>query len=72
MIIENKVKYYRLAKNLTQLELANLVGISETHLQNIEYGKARPNIEIALRLSDSLDISVEDLFLLVVDINPNK
>ena len=66
VIIENKIKEYRQAMELTQQELAKKIGVSETHLQRIEYGKARPNIETALRLAHQLCTTVEDLFPLTV------
>jgi putative transcriptional regulator len=60
--IKNKIKSYRTKKRLTQKELAILVHISESHLQNIEYGSAKPNVELALKIADSLNVTVEELF----------
>lgn len=58
-------------KGLTQAELAKLVGIGERYLQTIEYGKAKPNIEIVLRLAYYLEVEVGDLFLLEVGTSTN-
>lgn len=62
MNIKNKIKFYRTKRKLTQKELAEIVNISESHLQNIEYGSAKPNVELALKIADSLNVTVEELF----------
>ena len=62
--ITNSLKFYRRKKGLSQAKLAKMVGISETHYQNAEYGLTKPNIEIALLLADALETTVEELFKL--------
>jgi putative transcriptional regulator len=49
--------------DLTQEELANIVGISRAYLANIEAGKHTPSLDVAGKLSTALKVSVEDLFL---------
>ena len=62
-IIPNNLKAYRQQKDgLTQVKLAKSVGISETHLQSIEYGKTAPNVYLSQRLALKLGVTVEDLF----------
>lgn len=71
--ISNEEKYkrlglnialYRKMKNLTQVELAEKVNISRTHMGNIE----APNIvkpismELAFDIADALEIPVSQLF----------
>ena len=57
------ISYYRKLKGLTQLQLANAVGLSRTHISNIE----APRIKTSLSLEslfdiDALDIQPRDLF----------
>lgn len=58
------VALYRKMKGLTQMQLAEKVGISRTHISNIE----APNMvtpismELAFNISDVLEIPVSALF----------
>ncbi len=58
------IAYQRKLKKLTQLQLAELVGISRTHMSNIE----APNmvtplsLEVIFNVADALEIPVETLF----------
>lgn len=71
--ISNNEKYYRIGLNisyqrklrkLTQLQLAEKIGISRTHMSNIE----APNmltpisLEVIFNIADALEIPVEVLF----------
>ena len=56
------IAYYRKLKNLTQEELADLVGISRTHMGNIE----APNMGKGFSLETLLDIAE------ALDIPPGK
>jgi len=48
------IAYYRKLKGLTQLELAEAVNISRTHMSNIE----APNMHTSISLETLLDIAV--------------
>ena len=62
-MIPNNLKFYRQQKRgLTQARLATAVGITEQHCQNIEYGKAKPNVYLAQRLAKALGKEVHDIF----------
>lgn len=58
------IAYYRKLKGLTQLQLAEAIDISRTHMSNIE----APNIETSVSLdtlfdiADKLQIPITDLF----------
>lgn len=47
------IAYYRKLRGLTQLNLAEAVGISRTHMSNIE----APNVEKSLSLEKLFDIA---------------
>lgn len=57
------ISYQRKLKKLTQIQLAELVGISRTHMSNIE----APNmitpisLEVIFNIADALEVPVEVL-----------
>jgi len=67
MTIGNRVKENRLSKEITQAELAEMVGVARVSILSIEKGHHIPTIETALRLSKALGASLEDLFWLKDD-----
>jgi putative molybdopterin biosynthesis protein len=60
--LENRVRALREAAGLSQGELANRAGITRQAVSAIESGGYVPNTAVALRLSQALGCSVEDLF----------
>ncbi len=51
-----KIKYYRKLKALSQLQLANDVGINPQYLSKIECGKQMPSLEVLFLIADKLSI----------------
>ena len=51
------VVYYRKAKRLTQLQLAELVDIDRSHISAIELGNVGVSMDVIFRLSDALGIT---------------
>jgi putative transcriptional regulator len=60
----NAVKESRNSRGMTQERLAQLTGLARQSIISIERGRFLPTIETALRLSDALNVAVEDLFWL--------
>lgn len=58
----SRLRAARGEKGLTQLSLAEAVGITRQSLFAIESGKAAPSVFLALRLAQALDHGVEELF----------
>jgi transcriptional regulator with XRE-family HTH domain len=56
------IKYYRFHRQLSQTALAEKADISVTFLSNIERGKMFPKVETLSRLTESLDVDVQELF----------
>jgi len=63
--ITNTLKIQRAKKDLTQEQLAHLVGVTRKTINTVENGKYIPSTYLALKLSIILGVSVEDLFQLV-------
>ncbi len=59
---EDRVRRARLARGLSQLELARRAGISRQALSAVEAGLYQPGVDVALRLAHELGETVEALF----------
>ena len=60
MIVIN-LKLIRIRKNLTQKQLANLVGVSPSTINRIETGKQVLRVDMLNKLANVLDVSVNEL-----------
>lgn len=60
--MSNLIERYRKQKNLSQAELAGLVGVSRQSLNSIELGRQEPRISIAIAIANALGVDVEQLF----------
>lgn len=59
----NRVKEIRKERGLTQEILSKKVNISRKYLSMIERQKVNPSIDVALKIADSLNVSVDKLFI---------
>lgn len=57
-----KIQKIRKSVKLTQLELAERVGISDVYMGFIEQGRYTPSLEVLEKISRALRISLSDLF----------
>jgi transcriptional regulator with XRE-family HTH domain len=57
-----KVREIRLSKGLTQLELSIDSGVPLSQIGAIESGKINTTVRTLIKLSDSLNIQLKDLF----------
>jgi putative transcriptional regulator len=62
--IVNTVRRHRLTRDITQSQLAELLGVTRQTVLSIEKGKYTPSIGLALRLAEIFGVSVETLFQL--------
>lgn len=56
-----RLRELRLAKGLTQEQLAELASVSQPMLSQIELGQANPSLKAAQRLAEALEVSVDSL-----------
>lgn len=54
LTISSDLEYLRKKTNLTQSEMAELIGISRVAYNRIERGKALPNLQTFLKISEIL------------------
>lgn len=57
-----RIKELRVANNLTQEKLSELVGMDRTNLTRIESGKHFPNAENLEKFASALNVNVSELF----------
>lgn len=62
MSLGDLIKQYRLSKGYSVNKLANLSGISQSYLRDVELGKKNPSVEILSYLCEALEISLADFF----------
>lgn len=56
------ISYYRRARQLTQVELAEAVGISSNYLSQIERGYKSISLDKLLKLAEVLDVDEKNFF----------
>ena len=56
------LKKYRKGAQLTQEQLAELVGIHPTYVGKLETGKNNPSVKMLYKLSRALKIKLSDIF----------
>jgi putative transcriptional regulator len=62
IIIKNKLKLARVEKDLTQEQLADLVGVTRQTIGLIEAGKYNPSLKLCLAMSKILNKGLDQLF----------
>lgn len=62
MNVGQRIIELRTAKGLTTNKLANISGISQSHLREIELGKRNPTVETLSFFCEALEISLSDFF----------
>lgn len=72
LIISKRIKEERKKLNLTQEELAEKINMSYKYLSNIERNVDKPSLDLLIRLSEELKISVISLFADNKKDNKNK
>ncbi|MDC9721238.1 MAG: helix-turn-helix transcriptional regulator [Urechidicola sp.] len=60
--IGGRIRYFRQQKKLTQIELAKRSGKDRQYIYKIEKGLVTPNVTTIALLTESLGISMKELF----------
>lgn len=64
-VLKNRLKVARAEKDISQEELAILVGVTRQTISSIETGQYCPSALLAFQLAKKLEKPVQDLFFLV-------
>lgn len=62
MALITNMREYRAKKNLTQDDLAALVGVRRETIVNLEKGRYNPSLKLAMDIAKVFSCTVEDLF----------
>lgn len=62
LALKNRLKELRSQQNLSQAQLAEMVGVSRNTISSIETGQFNPTAKLALILCIALDKKFEDIF----------
>ena len=62
--MKNNLKVERAIKNITQAQLAVLIGVSRQTINAMELNKYVPSTVLALKISNIFDKSVNEIFFL--------
>ena len=61
LLFNERLKEIRKSKNITQLQVATFVGITDRYYQELEYGKKEPTLSKLLALADFFEVSLDYL-----------
>ena len=61
-MINQKMKTARQSKNLSQAELARIIGVSRQTINMIENGDYNPTVALCINICKVLDVTLNDLF----------
>ncbi len=63
--LRNTIKVERAKRDMTQAELALMIGVSRKTINTIETGKFIPSTITAFRIAEAFDLKLEQIFELV-------
>ena len=61
----NRVKELRKENNITQQQLADLLGITSRTVISLEKGDYNPSVLLAYKISEVFNLYIEDVFILM-------
>lgn len=70
--VGQKIKEFRLSRNMTQKELAERIGMGDTTIVNYEKGIRTPKKNTLFKISEVLRISIDDFFPPITPTTPNS
>jgi putative transcriptional regulator len=62
--MKNTLKVQRAIKDITQGDLADIIGVSRQTINAIEKGKYVPSTLLALKLANYFEVPVEEIFMM--------
>lgn len=63
MAIETRIKEYRVKLDMTQEDLANLVGVRRETIGHLENGRYNPSLKLAFDIAKILHARIDELFI---------
>ena len=63
MTLKTRIKEFRAKLDLTQEDLANLVGVRRETIVHLERGKYNPSLKLAYDIAKALHSTIDQLFI---------
>jgi transcriptional regulator with XRE-family HTH domain len=61
MKVDNNIKKHRVSKNLSQKDLANMVGVDRSFITRVESGERQLSVARLIQIADILECSLDEL-----------
>ena len=58
----NAIRQHRIARGLTQKQLADICGVTRTHITNLETGEFSPSVNVAKKIGQALGFDWAEVF----------
>jgi putative transcriptional regulator len=65
--MKNKIKVFRAMHDLTQDDLAQIVGVTRQTILAIEKGKYVPSLDLAFKIARHFKVNIEEVFMYNAD-----
>ncbi|MGF7058140.1 helix-turn-helix transcriptional regulator [Brassicibacter mesophilus] len=62
MALKTRIREFRAKYNLSQEELAKMVGVRRETIGNLENGKYNPSLKLAMDISKVFETTIEEVF----------
>jgi putative transcriptional regulator len=62
IVVINKLKVYRAMHDLTQEQLADIIGVSRQTVNAIESNKYLPSLGLSFKIARLFKVNIEDIF----------
>lgn len=66
-MIRNRIREYRAGREMSQEELAKLVGVRRETIGNLEKGRYNPSLVLAWNIAGVFGVSIEEIFTVEED-----
>ena len=61
-MLKTKIKEYREKNNMTQSDLAELIGVRRETIVHLENGRYNPSLKMAMDIAKVFHVTVEEIF----------
>jgi len=62
VMLKNNIKLYRVQADLTQEELASILGVRRETIHFLEKSKHVPSLKLAMKIANLFKVKIEDIF----------
>lgn len=60
-LIGRRIRNKRMARNFSQTDLANRIGVSNPHISNIERGKTKVSLQTLVDIANALNTTLDEI-----------